>query len=182
MKILPQVACLGFSLSLSLYPFSLYLLSLYLSISPSLFSLSLYLLLSLSLSLCLSRLFSRFSTKVPTKDFIGCTRQGISGATLAIVQGKKKHINTNKLGGLSRDRVGGKNVFMYFVQVIPCGGRTHKQNPPKNPETIARGRRVCRTKLPRPFSNRYEKWFEKLEKGSENNPKCVRIFNPSHAT
>ena len=36
--------------------------------------------------------------------------------------GKKKHININKVAGLSRDWVGGKNLFMcFFVQVISYG-------------------------------------------------------------
>ena len=46
-------------------------------------------------------------------------------------QGKKKHININKLAGLSRDWGGAKNLFMCFFRVIPYGGeKTHKQNPP----------------------------------------------------
>ena len=54
-----------------------------------------------------------------------------------LVSGKEKHININKFGGLSRDWVGGKNLFMCFLWVIPYGGeKTHKQNPPQNPVTI----------------------------------------------
>ena len=53
-------------------------------------------------------------------------------AAIPITQGKKKHINTNKCAGLSRDWVGDKNVLMCFVRVIPYGGeKAHKQNPPK---------------------------------------------------
>ena len=45
--------------------------------------------------------------------------------------------NINKFAGLSRDWVGGKNLFMCFLGVIPCGGeKTHKQNPPQNSGTI----------------------------------------------
>ena len=43
---------------------------------------------------------------------------------------KKKHINI-KFAGLSRDRVGAQNLFMFF-RVIPFGvQKTHKQNLPK---------------------------------------------------
>ena len=50
--------------------------------------------------------------------------------------GKEKHININKFAGLSRVWVGAKNLFMCFFRVIPYGGKTHKQNSPKNPGTI----------------------------------------------
>ena len=47
-------------------------------------------------------------------------------------EGKKKHININKCAGLSQDWMGGKYLFMSFVQVIPYGGeKTHKQNLPQ---------------------------------------------------
>ena len=56
-------------------------------------------------------------------------------------QGKKKHININKFGGLSRDWVGVIDLFIGFLGVILYGGRkTHKQFP-ENPGTIPR--QVC---------------------------------------
>ena len=56
----------------------------------------------------------------------------------AKIQGKKKHININKFAGLSGDWVGAKKLFMcFFFRVIPYGGgKTHKQNSPKNPGKI----------------------------------------------
>ena len=46
-------------------------------------------------------------------------------------QGKNKHININKFGGLSRDRVGVKMLFLSFLGSPPYGGekRIHKQIP-----------------------------------------------------
>ena len=38
-----------------------------------------------------------------------------------LLAGKEKHVNTNKFGGLSRDCVGCKIVFMCFVQITPYG-------------------------------------------------------------
>ena len=49
-------------------------------------------------------------------------------------QGKKKHININKFGGLSRDWVGAKICLcVFFLRVIPYGGEnTQTKSPPKS--------------------------------------------------
>ena len=57
-----------------------------------------------------------------------------------ISQGKKKHININRFGGLHWDWVGGKNlcVCVCFSCHALWGRKAHKQNPPQNPGTILR--------------------------------------------
>ena len=51
-----------------------------------------------------------------------------------LIEGKKKHINISKFARLSRDWVGGKNLFMCFLRVIPYGGRKLiNKIPPKIP-------------------------------------------------
>ena len=49
------------------------------------------------------------------------------------IQGKKKLININKLGGLSRDWAGGKILLVCFGGSFLWARKTHKQNPPKTP-------------------------------------------------
>ena len=74
-------------------------------------------------------------TKSKKGQFMNFSR-GHSGKQ-ARFSGKEKHININKFVGLSRDWVGAKKLFMCFFRVIPYGGgKTHKQNSPKNPGTI----------------------------------------------
>ena len=55
-------------------------------------------------------------------------------AVFPVFQGKKKHININKLAGLSRDWVGAKILFMCFLGHSLWGRKNHiNKFPPKIP-------------------------------------------------
>ena len=41
---------------------------------------------------------------------------------------RKKHRNTDKFAGLSRDWMGGNNSFMCLFESFPIAEKTHKQN------------------------------------------------------
>ena len=60
-----------------------------------------------------------------------------------------------------------------------CSLITPLKRPHKNIHTKRPWRHVCRTKLPPPKINRYKKWFETRDKGSEKWSKtCPKIFKP----
>ena len=62
---------------------------------------------------------------------------------------ERKHTNMNNFAGLSRDWKGGKILFCVFFGSFLMGGeQIHKQNPPKNPGTIARQVGVSISRFP----------------------------------
>ena len=79
--------------------------------------------------------FLRRSARAPTSNAVRFPEPLQSTMPFSrMSQGKKKHIKIKKFGGLSRDWVGAKNLFMRFFWVIPYGGEKHiNKIPPKIP-------------------------------------------------